>query len=383
LSESIIISKYDETYCHIRGDESVLYELVERFTFTIANAQHHPKVKARSWDGKIRLFSARTGLLYFGLHPYVAEYCEKNGYECTYEDGLDCETEFSVVEFQKMIDALKLSSMVDGERTEIKPHDYQERAVIHAIQSNRSLLLSPTSSGKSLLIYCLMRYYLAKTKGKILIVVPTTTLVRQMYDDFGDYARSVSWNAEEHCHQIYDGGEKETDKRVVITTWQALATKERLPKELRARMNKAQIKLWNKKAKYILDQEYFDQFSAVFGDECLHPDTQITMGDLSVKALVNIVPGDEVMTFNETMNRFEAKPVVKQHCNLTQTSEVFRLTFENGTSMEITGNHKVLLKSGSWKRVDALVENDDVLNISNEQMSLHGESSTIIDTTVL
>jgi hypothetical protein len=148
-------------------------------------------------------------------------------------------------------------------------------------------------------------------------------------------------------------------------------------------MNKAQIKLWNKKAKYILDQEYFDQFSAVFGDECLHPDTQITMGDLSVKALVNIVPGDEVMTFNETMNRFEAKPVVKQHCNLTQTSEVFRLTFENGTSMEITGNHKVLLKSGSWKRVDALVENDDVLNISNEQMSLHGESSTIIDTTVL
>jgi superfamily II DNA or RNA helicase len=105
------------------------------------------------------------------------------------------------------------------------------------------LLLSPTGSGKSLMIYALVRYYLdiiPKDK-KILIVVPTTGLVSQMYSDFSDYADKSNWNPEEHCHSIFAGQDKQTNKRVVISTWQSI---------------------------YKMDEIYFKQFGAVFGDEC-------------------------------------------------------------------------------------------------------------------
>jgi superfamily II DNA or RNA helicase len=268
VAETVTISRVDETHIRIRADRAILMELSDRLSFLVPNAHFIPSVKNRMWDGKIRLLDLRTGKLFFGLHTHVREYCEKEGYECVYEDPIDVENPFSVDEFKRMVDALKLSTMTDEGRVSIEPHDYQERAVIHAIQDGRTLLLSPTASGKSLMIYILLRYYLAKTKGKILILVPNTTLVRQMFDDFSDYAEWTNWKAEANCHMIFDGGEKHTDKRVTISTWQALAVKERLPEEIRREMSKTQIKRWNKQAPYILDAEYFAQFRAVFGDEC-------------------------------------------------------------------------------------------------------------------
>ena len=35
------------------------------------------------------------------------------------------------------------------------------------------------------------------------IIVPTTSLVEQMYKDFTEYG----WNTEYHCHKIYAGEE--------------------------------------------------------------------------------------------------------------------------------------------------------------------------------
>jgi len=263
MSETLYITKYDETYIHIEADRAILYELTERFTYLIPDFQFHPRVKAGYWDGKIRLFDMRNQLLYLGLHPYVKEWCSQNEYECVYNDPLDIENEFSVLECEKMLGALDLSSR----GSDIIPYEYQQRAIIHAIQRGRVLLLSPTASGKSLMIYCLLRYFLAKTQQKVLVIVPTTALVAQMYDDFKDYATKIMWDAERNCHKVFDGGEKETDKPVVISTWQALAVKNRLTKEQRAKMSKSEVTAWNKKAKYKLDQGYFDQFGTVFGDE--------------------------------------------------------------------------------------------------------------------
>ena len=56
-------------------------------------------------------------------------------------------------------------------RAGITPRPYQYRAVHEAIKNNRKLLLSPTGSGKSLMIYSLVRYYTATNK-KTLIIVP-------------------------------------------------------------------------------------------------------------------------------------------------------------------------------------------------------------------
>lgn len=245
-------------------------ELSDKLSFTAPNAFFMPSVRNHFWDGKIRLLSLKTGKLYLGLHIVVKKFCEENEYDCVYKEPIDAESPFSVEEFQRMVAALKLSTDPgDGTgRVAITPHDYQERGIIHAIQAGRSLLLSPTASGKSLMMYILMRYYLAKTKGKILFIVPKTNLVQQLYKDFQDYATYIKWNVGENCHMICDGAEKETNKRVVISTWQALAVKEPLPKEYRGIWTKAQIKMWYKQAPYILEDSYFHQFETVFGDEC-------------------------------------------------------------------------------------------------------------------
>jgi superfamily II DNA or RNA helicase len=251
-------------------------ELWNYFSYDHPKANFIPAFKDRRWDGKVRLLDLRTGKLPLGLHTLTKDYCDQMGYEVVYDDPIDVENPFSVEEFRRMIGALKLSATDDGVRFDITPHDYQERGIIHAIQSNRCLLLSATASGKSLMIYVLLRYYLAKTKGKILIIVPTTALVRQLHDDFVDYAFKTDFDVPSMCHMVYDGGEKRTDKRVTISTWQALAVKERLPKEildeLKAEKTPAQVKAivkkWNKQAPYILEPEFFHDFTVVFGDEC-------------------------------------------------------------------------------------------------------------------
>src|ERR1035437_7228483 len=147
-------------------------EISDRFSYTVPNAAFLPSVKNHFWDGKIRLLDLRSGKMYLGLHTHIAEFCKQNDYECIYEDPIDVEDPFSVDEFKRMSVAMRLSVTNDeGKRVNIIPHDYQEQGIIHAIQANRSLLLSPTASGKSLMIYILLRYYLAKTKGKVLIIV--------------------------------------------------------------------------------------------------------------------------------------------------------------------------------------------------------------------
>ena len=143
-----------------------------------------------------------------------------------------------VTEIKEFFDSLKLHC----KNVPITPRDYQVSSFIHCVKSERALLLSPTSSGKSLVIYSLIRWHQQFIdKDKILILVPTTNLVRQMYNDFGDYSSKLKdWNVEEQCHQIYSGKEKETNKQIYISTWQSL---------------------------FRLGAPYFKKFGMVIGDE--------------------------------------------------------------------------------------------------------------------
>ena len=67
------------------------------------------------------------------------------------------------------------------------------------------------------MIYSVVRYFAEKGK-KVLLVVPTTSLVEQMYKDFIDYG----WDVEKYCHRIYAGKEKTNENPVTITTWQSI-----------------------------------------------------------------------------------------------------------------------------------------------------------------
>ena len=235
----VTLTKFNEVYLRIKSEPSVARELSEFFTFEVPNAKFMPSVRNRMWDGHIRLFSPATGKIYLGLLPYVERFCKEQGYKLKYEgnsqygslkDKHDIPKEATV----NFVRGLKPKS--GGKSLKVRP--YQFVAIHHVLVNHRSLLLSPTGSGKSFIIYALIRYYVHKLRDKkILLVVPTTGLVEQMYSDFADYG----WFPDEHCHKLYAGSDKHTSKEVVISTWQSI---------------------------YKLDKKYFRQFGAVFVDEC-------------------------------------------------------------------------------------------------------------------
>jgi len=235
----IVIAKLNETFLQISCEKHIAYELNEYFSFKIPNAQFHPKVKARMWDGKIRLFNIQTGQLYFGLLPYLKEWTKKHSYQVQ-TDIIDAKplTGLDIESIKEFFDSLNLYC----KNVKITPRDYQIASFMECVKNDRVLLLSPTSSGKSLVIYSLIRWYQKfLDNDKMLIVVPTTNLVSQMYGDFGDYSsHDKNWNVEKYCHKIYSGKAKNSKEQIYISTWQSL---------------------------YKLPKEYFEQFSLIVGDE--------------------------------------------------------------------------------------------------------------------
>jgi hypothetical protein len=105
-------------------------------------------------------------------------------------------------------------------------------------------------------------------------------------------------------------------------------------------------------------------------DECLHPDTPITLFDDSTKRIIDMIPGDLVKTINEKSGEIEIKPVVKLHHNLNKGTQMYEIEMDNGDILKITGNHKVKLINGSWKKVEDLDEKDEILYIK-EKMKSH------------
>ena len=223
-----LIEKFNEAYIRIKCDPSVGRELSEFFTFEVPGAKFMPSVRSRVWDGRIRLFSPGTGKIYFGLLPYVQKFLTENGHTVQLSE------DFAKRNLDKSITTKFIRSLEKGK---LRARDYQIDAVHNILESDRGLILSPTGSGKSFIIYALVRYYVKKfDEKKVLIVVPTTGLVEQMYNDFAEYG----WFPDEHCHKLYAGSDKHTSKEVIISTWQSI---------------------------YKLDKRYFSQFGAVFVDE--------------------------------------------------------------------------------------------------------------------
>lgn len=209
----LIIDKIDEVYLKIEADADIRRELGEYFTFEVPGFKFMPQFRNRVWDGKIRLFSYATGKIYTGLYHYIINWCNENNVQVV--DGTKIkDTNIDDNKIEQFIKALKIPN--------IDVRDYQKEAFVHAIRKNRCLLLSPTASGKSLIIYLIMIFNLLRLKeskqNKILIVVPTTSLVEQLFKDFKDYG----YNSERNVHKIYQGHDKETNKRVIITTWQSI-----------------------------------------------------------------------------------------------------------------------------------------------------------------
>ena len=224
----MIISKKNEVYLNIKTEPNYARELSDFFTFEVPGARFMPSYRNKYWDGKIRLFNQMNGEVYVGLLPYIEEFAKRNELDIEYKEGVKDEGEHRTSILGGFV--RRVSPKSKGKTLQIR--NYQMDAFTHAIRNNRSLLLSPTASGKSLIIYLLSRWYESE---RVLILVPTTSLVEQMYSDFIDYGY-----LEAKMQKIYQGHSREITKEVTISTWQSL---------------------------YKMPKKFFEQFGCILGDE--------------------------------------------------------------------------------------------------------------------
>lgn len=218
----------NSVYIRVEAEAGIIREISDTFTFFADNYKFHPKYRSRMWDGKIRLLNNVTCLIYAGLAKKIKKFCDERDYSLSFDNELTYEN-ISVNELKKFVDELRLPE-------KLQVRDYQFDSVLKCLRSNRRTLLSPTSSGKSLMIYMITQWY----QKKSLIIVPTTGLVEQMASDFESYGYNGV------IHKSTDGLDKSRDipADIVITTWQSLDNgKTRVPKQ------------------------WYDQFDVVFGDE--------------------------------------------------------------------------------------------------------------------
>ena len=224
----LIISKKNEVHLRVKTEPNYARELSDFFTFEVPGARFMPTYKNRIWDGKIRLYSVASNEIYVGLLPYIEEFAKRNEIDIEYKEGVLNERKYGTSELDRFVGRVSPKS----KGTTLQIRDYQMAAFVHAVRNDRSLLLSPTASGKSLIIYLLTRWY---ESGKVLILVPTTSLVEQMYSDFVDYGYD-----EKMMQRIYQGHSREITNQVVISTWQSL---------------------------YKMPKKFFDNFGCILGDE--------------------------------------------------------------------------------------------------------------------
>ena len=206
--ELVRLENVNEVYVRVVADPSTKMEMSQYFTFDVPGAKFMPAYKNKVWDGKIRLLNVMTGLIYKGLISRIAKFCNDRDYQLELDDNVVIENKVSDnygYTLAKEFDA------------SYEPRDYQNDAVTMAIRNNRGLFLSPTASGKSFIIYLLSRFHIEQDR-RVLIVVPTTSLVQQMASDFLDYNK----NRKLHIHKISAGVDKLSDAPYTVTTWQSI-----------------------------------------------------------------------------------------------------------------------------------------------------------------
>ena len=218
MAHDVEISKVNEVYIRVSCQRDIAQEISDHFTFLVPGHTFVPAYRKKLWDVKIRLFNVMNHLLYYGLFEHLCKFLYLRNYKAKFVD--DFKTELVILTHE------------DLPKLPVEIRDYQLNAINPALTNHRSLLLSPTASGKSLIIYILVRYLKLKT----LILVPTTSLVSQMYNDFREYG----WDVANNCHTVFAGRDKGSELPVIISTWQSI---------------------------YKMQQKYFEQYELVIGDE--------------------------------------------------------------------------------------------------------------------
>jgi len=227
----INIEKINEVYVCVDCEKEYAYEIRDIFSCYAKNYKFHPRFKARIWDGRISFFDIKTHLLPIGLLGKLVNYLTEKNYPFKFDFDISqfFDEEITDDNLQIFFDSIFIG--------DLKPRDYQIEAIKNSLYNKRGVVESPTGSGKSLIIYSIIRFLIEQVEGNILLVVPNISLVEQMFSDFSEYG----WKEVVDFVDILYSGKKITGKKILVSTWQSIYTK---------------------------GEDFFSQFNAVLMDEC-------------------------------------------------------------------------------------------------------------------
>lgn len=238
----VVIKKKNELDLELECEQHILYELEPHFSFDVEGASFSPAYRKKFWDGKIRILSTVAKTIPCGLVYRLCKLLDRLGYTWEFKDnkfyGVPYEIDEKITEEGVEYFMKKISGF--------EPREYQVETVYAALKEYRKTIVSPTGSGKSMMIYAIARYLTAIGK-RTLIVVPTKMLVEQMTKDFAEYG----WDVTDNVHKIYQGHSLDTKAPVTISTFQSI---------------------------YGLQKNWFSQFDAVIGDECHNFKAKVLQG---------------------------------------------------------------------------------------------------------
>lgn len=220
----IIISKINETFIKvICSDDGIEQDLQERFSFEIPNRKFHPLVKARRWDGIIRLYNKLQKRMYAGLLLKLLQFASKRKYSIHLDESVQDLIPNETISMELIQECVEKWSPKNEKGEELVPYEYQYEALHYMLNMNRSIGLLATSAGKSLVIALLLRFYLEVEElqdRSFIVVVPSIMLVNQLYDDLATYFPDLDIST--LCQKITGKYEKRIHKPIVISTWQSL-----------------------------------------------------------------------------------------------------------------------------------------------------------------
>lgn len=343
----VLLKKVNESMFVVDCNSDISSEIYndQRFYALAEGYLFNPRYKMHLWDGKTRVYSPGTHKMPIGMLAETVRFCKESGYSVTME-GFDELFDNSV---DTWFDEQIKENMVNAP---YPCRDYQLDAIKKALTAKKGILLSCTSSGKSLMIFNIIKSLLSKKKTQTMLIVPNVTLVEQMYTDF----KSYGWNNIEVDIQLLYGEitSKSKSKKpnvykidytkpVLITTWQSVMKK---------------------------DREFFQRYEAVIVDECVNENTMI-LTPTGEKKIKDIKEGELVITYNEKTKSFEPNKVleVHQNHNSSKNAKMLRLELEDGKVLELTENHPVYTKNRGWVRAGELKEDDDIEIINNNEVS--------------
>ena len=320
----MLIKEINNTYSIIETDDiEIKHFLIDILSVYLPGYKFMPSVKAGLSDGKKKFFRITPQgslLIPSGLYGLIQNKLDEKEY--------NYEVQRLQQEHNYHLTTEEADEFIKSCNLPFEPYWYQKEAFIDAINDKRKVMLLATSSGKSLIISLVLEYL--RLKGlRTVLIVPNINLLEQFSSDI------LSYNLTElHKHVHLVGGEnkiKHFDNNITITTW--------------ASCNKM-MELWK-------------DIDCIIADECLHPNTKITMKD-SVKCIKDIKVGDELLTYNETTHKKEINKVIKVHKNISK-EKMYKISTDEGI-LKITGNHKVNTDRG-WVRVDELLISDNILSL--------------------